>query len=249
MSSVDPGGGLRGRRSESVALDRLLENVRSGQSGVLVLLGEAGVGKTALLEYIRDRAAECRIARAVGVESEMELAFAGLHQLCAPMFDRVERLPGPQRDALQVAFGLAEGDAPDRFLVALAVLSLFSEVAEERPLVCLVDDAHWLDRASAQALAFAARRLLAEPVALVFAVRELTEESELRGLPELPVVGVGNDDARSLLQSAIPERLDERVLDRIVAEARGNRSRCWSCRAACPRPNWPVGSDFPMRRL
>ena len=222
MSSVDPGAGLRGRRSESVALDRLLQNVRSGQSGVVVLRGEAGVGKTALLEYIRDQAAECRIARAVGVESEMELAFAGLHQLCAPMLDRVERLPGPQRDALQVAFGLAEGGAPDRFLVALAVLSLFSEVAEESPLVCLVDDAHWLDRASAQALAFAARRLLAEPVALVFAVRELTEESELRGLPELPVVGVGDDDARSLLQSAIPGRLDERVLDRIVAEARGN---------------------------
>ena len=146
--------------------------MRAGQSRVLVLRGEAGVGKTALLEYLQERASGCRIARAAGVESEMELPFAGLHQLCAPMLDRLERLPAPQRDALGTAFGLSDGDAPDRFLVGLAVLSLLSEVAEERPLVCLVDDAQWLDRASAQALAFVARRLVAESVALVFAVRE-----------------------------------------------------------------------------
>ena len=162
-----------------------MENVRAGQSRVLVLRGEAGVGKTALLEYLLERASGCRVARAAGVESEMELPFAGLHQLCAPMLDRLERLPGPQRDALGTAFGLREGDAPDRFLVGLAVLSLLSDVAEERPLVCVVDDAQWLDRASAQALAFVARRLVAESVAMVFAVRESGDEQDLTGLPEL----------------------------------------------------------------
>jgi predicted ATPase len=159
-------GRLLGRRSECETLDRLLEAVRAGESRALVVRGEPGVGKTAILEYVLERASGCRIERAAGVQSEMELAFAGLHQLCAPMLDRLERLPGPQRDALSTAFGLSAGDAPDRFVVGLAVLSLFSEVAEEEPLVCLVDDAQWLDRASAQALAFVARRLLAESVAL-----------------------------------------------------------------------------------
>ena len=161
------------------------------RAGSLVLRGEAGVGKTALLEYLLERASGCRIARAAGVESEMELAFAGLHQLCAPMLDRLERLPGPQGDALGTAFGLREGDAPDRFLVGLAVLSLLSEVAEEQPLVCVVDDAQWLDQASAQVLAFVARRLLAESVAMVFAVRESGDEQDLTGLPELPVRWAG----------------------------------------------------------
>ena len=164
--------GLRGRRSERGALDRLVESVRAGQSQVLVLRGEAGVGKTALLEYLVECAAGCRVARAAGVESEMELAYAGLHQLCASFLDRLERLPGPQYDALGTAFGLRRGEAPDRFLVGLAVLTLLSDVAEERPLVCVVDDAQWLDRASAQALAFAARRLVAESVAIVFAMRD-----------------------------------------------------------------------------
>jgi DNA-binding CsgD family transcriptional regulator len=214
--------GLLDRRSEREALDRLLAGVRAGQSQVLVLRGEAGVGKSALLEYLRERASGCRLARAAAVESEMELAFAGLHQLCAPFLDRVERLPEPQRDALGTAFGLSAGPAPDRFLVGLAVLGLLSEVAEERPLVCLIDDAQWQDRASAQALAFVARRLLAESVALVFAVRGPGEERELAGLPELVVEGLGEDDARALLQSAIRGRLDERVCDRIVAETRGN---------------------------
>jgi DNA-binding CsgD family transcriptional regulator len=213
---------LWGRRSECEALDRLLEAVRAGEGRVLVLRGEPGVGKTALLQYVVGQASGCRVARAVGVQSEMELAFAGLHQLCAPMLDRLERLPGPQRDALGTAFGLSAGTAPDRFLVGLAVLSLLSEVAEERPLVCLVDDAQWLDRASAQALAFVARRLLAESVALVFAARESGEKHELTGLPELVVEGLRDADARALLSSVISGPLDERVRDRIVAETRGN---------------------------
>jgi DNA-binding CsgD family transcriptional regulator len=185
-----------------------------------VLRGEPGVGKSALLEHMVERAAGCRVARAAGVQSEMELAFAGLHQLCGPMLDRVERLPDPQRDALRVAFGISGGSAPDRFLVGLAVLGLLSEAADERPLVCLVDDAQWLDRASAQALAFAARRLVAESVAIVFAARE--PGAELAGLPELLVDGLTGGDARALLASVLTGPVDERVLDRIVTETRGN---------------------------
>ena len=189
---------------------------------MLVVRGEAGVGKTALLEYVAERASWCRIVRIAGVESEMELAFAGLHQLCAPILDGLDGLPGPQRDALRVAFGLHGGDTPDRFLVALAVLSLLADVAERQPLVCLVDDAQWLDRASAQTLAFVARRLQAERIAIVFAVREPHEVKEVTGLPELVVGGLADPDARWLLASAIPGRLDERVRDQIVAETRGN---------------------------
>ena len=222
MSSSDPGLVLRGRRGECDALDRLLESVQAGQSQVLVLRGEAGVGKSALLEYLVERASGCRLARAAGVEYEMELAYAGLHQLCAPMLDRRERLPGPQRDALATAFGLSAGPAPDRFVVGLAVLGLLSEAAEEQPLVCVVDDAQWLDRTSALALGFVARRLLAESVGLVFAVREPTERREPAGLPELVVGGLGEEDARALLDSALPGRLDEQVRDRLVAESHGN---------------------------
>jgi DNA-binding CsgD family transcriptional regulator len=213
---------LRGRRSERKALEAVLDAVRAGESRALVVRGEPGVGKTALLEYALHRASGFRVARAAGVQSEMELPFAGLHQLCAPMLDRLERLPDPQRDALRTAFGLSTGDPPDRFLVGLAVLSLLSDVAEEMPLICLVDDAQWLDRTSAGALAFVARRLLAESVALVFAVREPDGERELTGLPELVVEGLGDDDARELLASVISGPLDERVRDRIVAETRGN---------------------------
>jgi predicted ATPase len=194
------GLGLRGRRSERRSLDRLLVGVRSGHSGVLVLRGEAGVGKTALLGYLIEAAADLRVVRAAGVESEMELAYAGLHQLCAPMLEQLDRLPAPQRDALQIVFGLSEGPAPDRFLVGLAVLSLLSEVAEERPLLCVVDDAQWLDRASAQVLGFVARRLFAEPVGLVFAARA---GEELRGMPELDVRGLPEADARALLGSVV----------------------------------------------
>ena len=181
---------LRGRRRECESLDRLLAEVRAGQSQVLVLRGEAGVGKTALLDYLLEPSSGCHMARAAGVESEMELAFAGLHQLCMPMLDRVAHLPGPQRDALGAAFGLDAGAAPDRFLIGLALLGLLSEVAREQPLVCLVDDAQWLDQASTHALAFAARRLLAEAVALVFVVREPSDEDALVGLPDMVVGGL-----------------------------------------------------------
>jgi len=213
---------LLGRSSECEALDRLVASAKAGQSQVLVLRGEAGVGKSALMEYLVGAAAGCQIARAAGVESEMELAFAGLHQLCAPMIERLDRLPGPQRAALATAFGLSDGNPPDRFLVGLAVLSLLAEVAEERPLVCAVDDAQWLDRVSAQTLAFVTRRLLAERIAVVFSVREPSDEPQLAGLPELVVRGLRVIDARALLDSAVPGRLDERVRDRIVAETRGN---------------------------
>ncbi len=203
-------------------LNRQLQRVQAGESSVLVMRGEAGVGKTALLEYLAERASWCRIVRIAGVESEMELAFAGLHQLCAPMLDGLDELPDPQRDALRVAFGLQGGAAANRFLVALAILSLLAEAAETQPLVCLVDDAQWLDRASAQALTFVARRLLAERIAVVFAVREPSQVDELTGLPELVVGGLADDDARWLLASALPGRLDEHVRDQIVAETRGN---------------------------
>lgn len=200
----------------------MLDGVRAGRSSVLVLRGESGVGKTALLDYLRGRASGCRIAQVGGVESEMELALAGLHQLCAPMLERLQDLPGPQRDALRVAFGLHEGGVPTRLVVGVAVLTLLSEVATAQPLVCLIDDAQWLDRASVQALAFVARRMQADPVALVFVVREPSDDRELNGLPELVVEGLGNGDARLLLTSAIHGRLDERVVDRIIAETRGN---------------------------
>ncbi len=211
---------LRGRRSECEVLGGLLDGVRGGRSAVLVLRGEAGVGKTALLDYAVTSAADLRVVRAAGVESEMELAFAGLHQLCGPMLDRLGRLPGPQRAALGTAFGLEAGPAPDRFLVGLAVLSLLSEVAGERPLVCVVDDAQWLDQASAQVLAFAARRLLTESVLVLFAARE--PGADFRGLPELVVEGLGAADARELLDSAVRWPIDERVREQIVAETRGN---------------------------
>jgi DNA-binding CsgD family transcriptional regulator/tetratricopeptide (TPR) repeat protein len=213
---------LRGRHSECEALERLLEDSRRHQSRVLVLRGEAGVGKTTLLEYLVTNAAGCRIVRASGVESEMELAFSGLHQLCAPMLPYLGRLPAPQRDALGTAFGLSSGAAADRFLVGLAVLSLMSEVAEEQPLVCVVDDAQWLDRASALVLGFVARRLLAESVTMVLAVRDGSEAPDFGSLPVMVIGGLSDADARGLLDSVTPGRLDERVRDRIVAESSGN---------------------------
>jgi DNA-binding CsgD family transcriptional regulator/tetratricopeptide (TPR) repeat protein len=208
------------RQREREALDGLVQDLRSGRGRALVVRGEAGVGKSALLEYVAGAAADMRVGRAAGVESEMELAFAGLHLLCAPLLDRLGRLPGPQRDALGVAFGLREGGAPDRFLVGLAVLTLLSEVAGDRPLLCLVDDAQWLDRASAQVLAFVARRLLADPVGLIFVTRD--PGRELAGLPDLEVGGLPEEDARGLLRSVVRVRLDEQVQDRIVAETQGN---------------------------
>jgi DNA-binding CsgD family transcriptional regulator len=218
-----PAAGLTGRLSERRALDRFVAGVRAGEGQALVVRGEPGVGKTVLLDYLAGRASGCLVARAAGVQSEMELAFAGLHQLCAPMLDHAESLPGPQREALRTAFGLSTGPAPDRFLVGLAVLGLLSETAGERPLVCVVDDQQWLDHASAQALGFAARRLAADPVGLVFAAR--VPGQDVAGLPELMVAGLAEDDARELLASVLTGltgSLDPRVRDRIIAETRGN---------------------------
>jgi DNA-binding CsgD family transcriptional regulator len=213
---------LRGREAECAALDVLLDAARGGESRTVVVRGEAGVGKSALLDHAIGSAQDFRVLRSVGVESEMELAFASLHQLCAPILDRRGNLPGPQREALEVAFGLDGGTAPDRFHVGLATLSLFAEIADEQPLLCVVDDAQWLDRASALSFGLVARRLLAEPIVLVFAVRAPIDVPELAGLPELTCGGLSEDDARLLFDSALPGRLDARVRDRIVAEAGGN---------------------------
>ena len=211
---------LTGRRGEREVLDRLVDAVGTGASRALVVRGEPGVGKTALLEYLVEQASNCRVVRAAGVQSEMELAFAGLHQLLAPMLDGLDRLPVPQRDALRTVFGVSVGPAPDRLFVGLAVLNLLSEVAEERALICVVDDEQWLDRASAQVLAFVARRLDAESVALVFAAR--VPSDELAELPEMVVQGLPEADARALLDAALTGPLDTRVRDQIVAETRGN---------------------------
>jgi DNA-binding CsgD family transcriptional regulator len=213
---------LRGRRAECAELDRLLEALHSGQSATLVLRGEAGIGKTALLGYAAERAEGCRVLQAVGVESEVELPFAGLHQMCAPLLDALDRLPPPQCDALGTAFGLTSGARPDRFLVGLAALSLLSDAAEERPFLCLIDDAHWLDQSSLQVLAFVARRLEAESIALVFAKRDPGRLDALAGLPELRLEGLTDAHARELLASVVSGPLDERVGERIIAETHGN---------------------------
>lgn len=213
---------LRGRRREQEALERLLREVRAGQSRVLVLRGEAGVGKTALLDHLAETAPAGHVARAAGVELETELAYSALQQLCAPLLGRLDRLPEPQRDALATAFGLSTGTPPEPLLVGLAVLGLFAEAASERPLVCVVDDAQWMDRMSEVILAFVARRLDRESIALVFAARSPGDEQVLAGLPELRVEGLPDADARALLGSVLPGPIDARVRDRIVAETRGN---------------------------
>src|SRR5256714_289770 len=210
---------LRGRHDERTVVDGLLEGARAGRSGALVLRGAAGIGKTALLEYAVESASDLTVLRAVGVEPELELACGALHQVCAPILERLDGIPAPQRDALRVTFGLSEGRAPDRFMVGLATLSLLSEAAERRPVLSVVDDAQWLDRASAQALAFAARRLLAESVVMLFAAREPSDL--FVAVPELTVAGVRDADARALLASVTPGRLDQQVADALVAEARG----------------------------
>jgi RNA polymerase sigma factor (sigma-70 family) len=215
-----PGGQLLGRQRERKALHDLLTAARGGTGGVLVVDGEPGVGKSALLDWAVEIGSEFRVMRTAGVEGEMELPFAALQQLCAPILELMERLPQPQRDALAVAFGLGAGQVPNPFLVGLAVLGLLSEAAEEQPLLCVVDDAQWLDGASARALAFVARRLLAEKVALLFAARELGDA--LAGLRELHVEPLSHREARALLESVLPARLDDAVLDRIVVETRGN---------------------------
>jgi DNA-binding CsgD family transcriptional regulator len=208
------------RHAERGVLGRLLEAVRAGESRALVVSGEAGVGKTALLDYLAEQASGCRVVRVAGVQSEMELAFAALHQLCAPLLDSLTRLPVPQRDALRIALGMGSGPPPDRFLVGLAVLNLLSDAAEPQPLICVVDDEQWLDRASAQVLGFAARRLGAESVGLVFAAR--VPSNDLAGLPDLVVERLGETDARALLDAALTGPLDTRVRDQILAETHGN---------------------------
>jgi DNA-binding CsgD family transcriptional regulator len=223
---------LYGRRDERTALGRLLAGVRDGHGGVLVLRGEAGVGKTALLDDLAEAAQDLRVIRAAGAESELDIAFAALHQLCAPALDRLEHLPGPQRDALSVTFGRETGPAPDRFLIGVAALGLLTEAAAGSPLVCVIDDAQWLDRETQQALAFAARRLLAGPGLMVFATREPL--ADLSGLPELEVTGLREADARALLASVVRWPLDDRVRDRIVAETRGNPLELLTVRQAQP---------------
>ena len=201
---------------------RLIADARDGRSGVLVVRGEAGIGKTALLDNAVARATGMRVAHLSGAESEMELSYAALHQLCAPLLNRVARLPGPQADALRVAFGLRIGEAPDRFLVGLATLTLIGEAAAERPIICVVDDAQWVDQASLQVLTFVARRLFADPVVMIFAVREPAFDHTLAGLPELRLGRLDDRDARALLTSIMPSRLEEHLRDQIIAEADGN---------------------------
>ena len=224
MESAFRGPGRRthllGRATECALLDDVVSAIRRGEGRSLVLRGEAGIGKTALLKHLVDSAPDLTVLRAVGAESEMELAYASLHQLCAPLLERLLSLPEPQAQALETVFGLSSGAAPDRFLVGLAVLSLLSEAAGERALLCVIDDAQWLDQASALTLAFVARRLQADPVGIVFSAREPGEE--LRNLPQLEVKGLVNGDARALLTSVLPFRLDVGVRNRIVAETRGN---------------------------
>src|SRR3954454_23769023 len=218
-----PGRGLktlRGRRTECETLDNLLESVRAGQSGALVVRGKPGIGKTALLEYAIDSASDLSVVRAAAVESEVELSYTGLHQLCVPLLDRLACLPAPQREALETVFGLRTGSPPDRFFVGLAVLSLVSEAAEAGPLLCVVDDAQWLDRESAQALAFVPRRLSAESVAVLVASREPNDD--FGRLPELAVQGLQDGDAGDLLSSVVGAPMDVDVGERIVAETHGN---------------------------
>ena len=222
MAIGGPAPELRGRRAECDRLDQVVSGVRSGDGQVLIVRGEAGIGKSALLEYLVGQADGCRVARAAGVEAEMELPFAGLHQLCAPMLNLSDHLPRPQRDALAVAFGLEFGGPPDRFLVGAAALSLLSAASDSRPLLCVIDDAQWLDHASAQALTFVGRRLFADRIGLVFAVREPVTGPEWRGFPELTVGGLTDRHAGALLDAVVPGRLDEPVRDRIVSETRGN---------------------------
>ena len=219
-SRSGPQASLLGRADECARLDDLVAAVRRGESRSLVVRGEAGIGKTALLQHLAESASGMTILRAIGMESETEMAYGSLHQLCAPVLDRIDGLPVPQREALEIVFGLRSAAAPNRFLVGLGLLSLLAEVSDGAPLLCLVDDAQWLDQASRLTLAFVARRLLAEPVGVVFAAREAA--TELDQLPQLEVLGVHDDDARRLLRSAVPFKLDERVRDRIVAETRGN---------------------------
>jgi DNA-binding CsgD family transcriptional regulator len=231
------------RRAECAMLDRLVEAVCAGQSRALVLSGDPGVGKTALLQHLIAQAAECQVVQIAGVESEMELAFAGLHQLCAPLLTGLGDLPEPQAEALRIVFGMRAGPVPDRFLVGLATLGLLAQAAEQRPLVCVVDDQQWLDRASAQVLGFVARRLGAESVGLVFAAREPT--SDLAGLSQMPVEGLAAADARALLDAEVTAPLDGWVRDQLVAETGGNPLALLEWPRALTTQQWAGGFGLP----
>ncbi|NMO54067.1 helix-turn-helix domain-containing protein [Actinoplanes sp. TBRC 11911] len=213
---------LRGRRRELAMLDTLLRSVRAGDSRVLVLRGEAGAGKTALLDHLAAHTPPGLLTRAAGVEVETEIAYAALHQVCAPLLAHLDRLPEPQRDALATAFALRTGEPPQELVVGLGVLGLFAGAAATQPVICLVDDVQWLDPMSRRILAFVARRLGDESVALIFAVRSPGDETILTGLPELRVEGLPEADARALLESVLAGPVEPGVLDRIVAETRGN---------------------------
>jgi DNA-binding CsgD family transcriptional regulator len=239
------GPGFLGRTTERAQLDELLARVRAGESNALLIRGEAGIGKTALLRYAARQASGFQVTQLTGVEAEMELPFAAIYQLCASVPDRLDGLPGPQRDALTIALGMAVGEVPERFLVALAVLSLLSAVSEERPILCLVDDAQWLDAASAQILGFAARRLHAEPVAILVAMREPLIGHDFDGLAELRLDGLTEPDAARLLASVVPGRLDSHVADRIVAETRGNPLALMELPARMTPAELAGGFNFP----
>ena len=247
-SVADPGGGeLVGRRRERGIIDQLVADVVAGRSRTTVLRGEAGVGKSALLGYVAHCATGCRVVTAAGVESEVELAYSGLHQLCAPLLGHLDRLPVPQGDALATVFGQRAGPAPDRLLVGIATLSLLAEVAEQQPLVCIVDDAQWLDQASAQTLRFVARRLLAERIAIVCAARTGDGDDVLDGLPDWPIHGLADSDARALLLGSVSEPLDPDVSAQIIAESRGNPlallelPRTWASETHAGELGLPVG--------
>src|SRR3954465_5629518 len=253
MSSQGGEQPLRGRSGECAELRSLISRVRAGSSQVLVLRGEAGVGKTALLEFVVEIATGFRVARVGGVESDMELAFAGLQQLCAPLMVHVDELPEPQREALNVAFGRGVGATPDRFLVGFAGLGLLAPAADDQPLLCIIDDAQWLDQVSVQTLAFVARRLLAQPVAFVFTARDTGAEA-LAGLPELVIGGLSAGDARGLLESVMVGGIDPRGggLTRGCATVSSRRrvafrGPCWKCRAPSPRPSLPADSGLRAR--
>lgn len=231
MTSRGSRAGLLGRQGECQALDNLLAEARAGRSGVLVVRGEAGIGKTELLKYLIERATGCRTVSAAGVQSEMELSYAGLHQLCAPLLAGLDNLPEPQRDALCTAFGLRGGATPDRFLVGLATLSLLADAGGDEPLVVVADDAQWLDHVSAQALEFVARRLLAESVVLVVAVREPSAGELFTGTPELPVPGLSEDDSRRLLAWSSPVRWTGACVTASSRRPGATRWPCLSCRA------------------
>jgi len=214
--------GLIGREWECQQLSHLLALVRGGESQTLVLRGEPGIGKTALLDFVRQQSKASLVLESAGTESEMELAYAGLHQLCIPLLPYLDLIPAPQRDALDTVFGAAAGTTPDPFLVGLAVLSLLAESAQLQPVVCIVDDAQWLDQASRHTIAFVARRLRAEAVGVLFAEREPASDPDLRTLPQLTINGLTDKHAATLVSSVLPGPLDERVRDRVVAETRGN---------------------------